>query len=139
MIGKVHFGTTIHAVMRENGLSMADVGKASGTIESQFSKWKAGRWQVIPEKRLLAVLAVACKTPEQREACILAYAVDMIPAGDRSTITFGSKRAIEKATASVNADLQLKFTRIAKAIPKDGEFRKMFDTLAGWAKVISEK
>jgi hypothetical protein len=140
MIGKVHFGTTIHAVMRENRLSMAEVGKASGTIESQFSKWKAGRWQVIPEERLVAVLNAACKTAEQRSACLMAYCYDMLPDKERPLVMFGAKRPPDEktATGAFNAEMQLRLRRFTQSAQKNQDFRQMMTTMDGWAKRITE-
>lgn len=137
---KNNFGSTLHAIIRENGMTLAEAGKASGTIESQFTRWKAGKWQVVPEERFVAVLDAVCKTPEQRSQCIMAYCFDMVPAGERPKILFSAKPILDQdaATGAWNTEMHLKFKAIAVAVTKDEEFKRLFETVAGWAKRIAQ-
>lgn len=136
---KTYFGSTLHSVIRENGLTLAEAGKASGTVESQFTRWKKGRWESIPEERLVAVLDAVCKTPEQRSQCIMAYSMDMIPGRERAKILFSAKPVLDEdaAKSAWNAEMNLKFKAISVAVTKDEEFKRMFETVAGWAKRIA--
>lgn len=138
---KRYFGSTLHSVIKENGMTLAEAGKASGTIESQFTRWKKGKWQSIPEDRLVAVLDAVCKTPEQRSQCIQAFCMDMIPACERPNILFSAKPKPvldqDAAVAAWNAEMNLKFKAICTAVTKDEEFKRLFETVAGWARRIA--
>lgn len=135
--GKTNFGTTLHACLKENGMTMEEAGKKSDTAKGQFSKFKSGRWQVIPEERLTAILDAVCKTAEQRKACLMAYSYDMIPESERSFIMRAPDE--KAATAAVNAEMNVAFKNIAVAVKRDPEFAKMFRTLTGWAKSIAKE
>lgn len=142
---KIHFGHCIHDILRRRGLSLEDAGVYAKIQPTLISKWKKGRWQVIPEKTLAAVMDVVAENEEDLIALASAYAYDMIPGSAKGrvrVVKIDPKTKLADTRGLVgrwNAETRLKLQAIGDAVQHDGDIRQMFDSLAAISKRANEK
>ncbi|HEX2099116.1 MAG TPA: hypothetical protein VHF69_00550 [Candidatus Synoicihabitans sp.] len=147
---KVFFGTLAHEYVRENNEVVPDVarrikGVPVVTTIGQFTKWKTGRWQSIPEKKLMQVIEAITSDPRKQAHLIIAYLVDMTPLRLRPYIDLGLHGQVQggRSAASFDgewsADVRRKLEAIGNAYLRSDDFRRMVDNMSGWARRINEE
>lgn len=136
---KVMFGNLLHAYARDNGDTLADVAKRAGISSTYLSKWKGGRWDSIPEDVLTRVIEAATKDPVDRGRLVVAYLLDITPARYRGLIDVSLIADKEDSAAAVKArGIGAQLEQVAEAYPRNDDFKRMADTLFGWARRINE-
>tara|TARA_R110002050_G_scaffold191532_11_gene326355 strand:- start:2677 stop:3129 length:453 start_codon:yes stop_codon:yes gene_type:complete len=141
--GKGVFGSVLHQIAKDNGMTLAELGKAAGIDDTIISKWKSSRWGTIPEKTFADVVAAACRTSEQRVALYMAYTMAMLPKEAQPFVEITPKAFMKKQedmrglVGTWGAELRVKLQRIGDAFGKDRDFDRMFNSLAGWAKSVN--
>lgn len=131
-------------IAREREMTCREVAKRAKINEAQIYKWKMGAWTGIPDKTFDRVLDVVAETPEDRAALVAAYAMDMLTPKAEACVTILPRNPkagpVDKSGLSGrwNAELRRKLELIGNAVLKDEEFRRMFETMAGWSKRLDE-
>lgn len=142
---KIHFGSCVHEIIKRRGWSMEEAGKKAGLQPTIISKWKRGAWQVIPEKTLESLIEAVAETEEDRERLAAAYAYDMLPGSAKANLrvvkidAMAKKSDIRGLSGSLNTETRQKLSAIGEAIQYDEDLRRMFNSMADWAKRAIEK
>lgn len=142
---KIHFGAAVHEVIRRRGMTIEEASKKAKIQHTLISKWKGGRWQVIPEKTLEAVIDAVAETREDREQMAAAYAYDMLPGSSKGALrvvkidAMAKKADIRGLTGTWNVETRQKLQAIGDAVQHDEDIRQMFDSLAAISKRANEK
>lgn len=141
--GRIYFGAALTLCAEINDMTMAEVCKKAHINPTNVSKWKKGRYQVIPEKMLLRIVSAVAKDQKQADELFAAYVIDMMPGDSRRRLNVAPVVETPEGTdprglaGAWGTEVRMKLHRIGDAADKDAEFRRMFDTLSGWAKRIT--
>jgi transcriptional regulator with XRE-family HTH domain len=133
------FGNMLHAYARGNGLTFAELGKRVGVSPTLFSKWKGGRWDTIPEDMLVRVIEAVTKDPAERGRLMMAYLLDITPDRYRGLIEVAQVADKQSALGPLsNPGIRPNLEAVAAAYTRDDDFKRMCDTVFGWAKRIND-
>jgi hypothetical protein len=143
---KIYFGSLAFDYIVGSGRLVADVAESIGnTPANQFSKWKAGKWTYIADRKLVRVIdAVAGKDRTKRTALMIGYLIDMTPEPFRPLLnivprTGESDDEEQLLSQKWSPSLRRKLEAIAAAYARDDDFRRMADQLGEWAKAINAR
>jgi hypothetical protein len=142
---KIFFGSLAVDYITEQGRDIKAVAESIGkTPPNQFSKWKAGKWTYIAEKKLVRIIdEIARKDREKRVSLMIAYLIDMTPEIFRPLIDITPKSGSSDESGSLSdkwsPSLRAKLEAIAAAYARDPDFMRMADQLGVWAVAINKR
>jgi len=146
MAQKIYFGQLATDYIAESGRSVREIARQiPSTPDNQFSKWKWGKWETIPEEKLTKVIdVVAGKDREKRVNLMIAYLIDQTPDRYRPLIDITPKSGASEGKPELAGqrwapDLLAKLEAMGAAYGRDEDFRILCDSLGKWAAHINEK
>lgn len=143
---KIMFGNLATDYIQESGREIKDVAEEIGkTPSNQFSKWKAGKWTYIAERKLLRIIEVIARRDRERSVnLMMAYLIDMCPETYRHVIDISPRvgESVMNATLagqSWTPTLRAKLEAIGAAYARDRHFMGMVDKVGEWAGAINKE
>jgi hypothetical protein len=144
---KIYFGSLATDYIAESGRTIADVAETIGkTPANQFSKWKAGKWTYIAERKLLRVIdEIAGRDRDRRVNLMIAYLIDMTPEVFRPLIDIKPRSGDASANdagligSKWSPSLRAKLEAIAAAYGRDADFKRMVDNIGEWSVGVNRR
>lgn len=142
---KIYFGSLASDFIKDSGREIQDVAASlPKTPASQFSKWRAGKWSYIAERKLVPLIqAIAKNNKEMQAKLMIAYLIDMTPEIFRPVVDI-MPRVGEEAVEPLDGkrwspSLRARIEAIGNAYARDDNFMRMVDQLGKWAESINKE